>query len=121
MVYKKLFVKEMEPSTSWSTTGTAKFYNRPDLQVGGAPRVDKYRRIMTILLKLAIISAYNLNGEIRGSDGNFIPRSDIIKLTSISFSKDRQITGEDAYISLLSRARIDPSLLTNECIRRNLE
>ena len=39
MSNKKLFVKEMNPSATWSTPGTAKFYNRPDIQVGGAPRV----------------------------------------------------------------------------------
>ena len=121
MAYKKLFVKDMEPSTRWSSPGTAKFYNRPDIQVGGAPCVDKYRRIMNILLKLASIGAYNEYGEIRGSHGRFIPRSDIIKLISISFSKDKQVAGEDEYIYLLSRAKVDPTLLTNDRIRRRLE
>lgn len=80
----------------------------------------KIHRLLKIIMKLAKIDGYDLNGRIRLSDGSYMERSSLVDLLTHAMSAGRIIIGEDAFIDLLKRANIEPELIINENVRAKL-
>lgn len=73
-----------------------------------------------IILKLASSGSYDLNQNIKGRDGHFIPETDVSQLTAYAISHEPYIKGKKEFADLLTRIGVDPALVANETIRRRM-
>lgn len=84
-----------------------------DDQVGG--RIStKLREQIFLILRLASIGAYNGAGELRDTDGRFVPGTDIVKMIDHAFTPDKSAEGEDLFVKLLRSAKINPDSIVNK-------
>lgn len=70
-----------------------------------------------IILKLGKIQGYDDNRQILGSDGAYIPGTDVIMLVNEAMTPKRVLNGLEDFIKLLSKAKIDPDIIVNDNIR----
>src|SRR5882672_1023893 len=81
---------------------------------------EKLIKQLKIILKLARIDAYNLDGQIKGADGQYMSRSDIIHLLQHSMTPGKLLIGEDEFVDLLHKANVEIDLIVNENVRSRL-
>lgn len=74
-----------------------------------------------IILKLGRINGYDENRRIIGSDGKYIPGSDVTMLMNEAINPKRVLVGIDEFVKLLDRAKVDPDSILNDNIRSKLE
>src|ERR1700677_698966 len=65
---------------------------------------EKLMKQLKIILKLARIDAYDLDGHIRGADSSMIYNSDILHLLSHAMTPGRLLIGESDFLKLLHAA-----------------
>jgi hypothetical protein len=82
--------------------------------------VDKIRRILNIIYKLAHINGYELDGRIIDLNGNPIINSNIVDLINHSLSYGKVLIGESEFIQLLNKAGVDPEYIINENVKVKL-
>ncbi|MDI9312526.1 MAG: hypothetical protein QM535_20110 [Limnohabitans sp.] len=102
-----------------------KFVNKVELnsvQEGQGSRRGNVKivNLLQIMSKLASIKGYNDNGNILGSNGEYIQNTDIASLLIHSMSPGKILNGEQEFIQLLKKADISPYLIINETIRAKL-
>lgn len=73
-----------------------------------------------IILKLGRIKGYDEGRRILGSDGSYVPGSDISMLLNEVMSPNRVLKGMDEFIKLLAKAKIDHDLILNDNIKAKL-
>jgi hypothetical protein len=73
-----------------------------------------------IILKLGSIKAYDDNRRILGSDGKYIPGSDITMLMNEAMTPKRTLIGLDEFVKLLHQTKVDPDIIMNDNIRSKL-
>src|SRR5712671_2265819 len=84
-------------------------------------QIDRLTRTFRIILSLAKISGYDDNGRILARDGvSYIQQSNIITLINNSLSLGRRPIGDEDFIALLRKAKVDPDLIVNETIKAQL-
>lgn len=74
-----------------------------------------------IVLKLGRIKGYDENRRILGSDGNYIPGSDVSMLMNEAMNPKRVLLGMEEFVKLLAKAKVDPDTILNDNIRSKLE
>ena len=79
---------------------------------------DNTSNTLSLALKLAKIKGYNEKNEISGTDGRFIPNSNIVNQIQTVLSEKGQIL--DSFIRLLNKAGVDPTLLKNNEAKKRL-
>ena len=62
--------------------------------------VEKLMRQLKIILKLARIDAYNLEGQIKDTHGQYMSRSDIIHLLQHVMTTGKLLVGEAEFIDI---------------------
>ena len=108
--YEKVVVGEDIPPSE-------KYLQKPKRE----PKFDKLMKALKIILKLARVDAYDLNGQVKDDEGNVIDNSDIARLTFQALSPGRVSVGEDEYIMMLFKAGIYPEELINDHYRNRLK
>ena len=93
-----------------------KYIRRPNRE----PRLDKLMRAIKIILKLARVDAYDLNGQVKDARGNVIEKSDVGRLTMQALNPGRLSIGEDQFIVMLHKAGIYPEELVNDHYKNKL-
>ncbi|RWR99124.1 hypothetical protein B4U79_14112, partial [Dinothrombium tinctorium] len=68
---------------------------------------------------LAKINAYDNEGRIRDSKGEFISNSSLIQLLSHAMTASRILLAEKEFIDLLYEADVDPDLIINDNVKMN--
>lgn len=84
-----------------------------------AHTLDRQKKLLTIILKLAQVKAYNEYGNIRATDGKY--RYDIVPLLTYALSRDQGVHGLDDFVALLKEAGVTPDLILNENLRMKLD
>lgn len=79
--------------------------------------LERNRRLIGIVLKLAEIKGYNDKFQIRNTDGRYLPNSDVITLVLHSISQGRSLEGLREFAALLKEANVNPEFITNENVR----
>lgn len=74
-----------------------------------------------IILKLGRIKGYDENRRILGSDGEYIPGSDVTMLMNEAMNPKRVLVGIEEFVKLLDKAKVDPDSILNDNIRSKLE
>jgi hypothetical protein len=74
-----------------------------------------------IILKLGRIKGYDENRRIRGSDGTYIPGSDISMLLDEATNPKRVLVGMEDFVKLLVKAKVNPEAILNDNVRSKLE
>lgn len=82
--------------------------------------MERQRRLLQIIMRIAAIRGYNENGNIKDRHGKFIEGTDIIPLILYSVTKERLVRGIDAYVDLLVEAKVPPDVITNENLKQRL-
>lgn len=84
------------------------------------PFLEKLINQLKIILKLAKIDAYDTSLRIKNNRGEFIEHSNIINLLQNATVLAKVLVGQDDFISLLFKAKVEPELIANENIRAKL-
>jgi len=80
----------------------------------------KVLNAINLIMKLAQIQGYNMDGKIRDKNGNFLEETDLALLVSNALNQQKFLFGEDAFVDLLREAKISPDMIGNENIKRKL-
>ena len=81
---------------------------------------QKMNDLLNIMLKLALIRAFDDKGRIRNKNGEYIENTDISLLLTNAMTPGRIIIAEEAFIELLKEANIPATLFRNENIKIKL-
>src|SRR5690349_11055664 len=79
--------------------------------------LERQKRLLSIVLKLAEVKRYNNHLEIRRRDGTFMQNTDLIALLLQAVTPGRILLGQQEFVDLLREARVDPELVANLNIR----
>lgn len=79
---------------------------------------ERQKKIMLILLKLALHGGYDSNGKIKTTNGD---HADLVPLLQMASSPGRNVKGVDDFVSLLHDAGVTPDLVINHVIREQLQ
>ena len=82
--------------------------------------IEKLNFIIELALKFAKINGYDEKGRIIGKNGEVIQNSNIINLFEYSMKDGKLLVGEDEFVHLLYKAKIDPENITNINIKNKL-
>jgi len=82
--------------------------------------IDKIRKLILIILKIAKHNAYNENFEIFNKDGKVIRDSDIVGLLNNALTYQKNLIGLDRFVEILHEARVDPNWIVNDSIKAKL-
>ena len=82
--------------------------------------MDRQRRLLQIIMRIASIQGYNDKGNIKDKDGKFLEGTDIVPLILYSVTKERLVKGIDSYVDLLIEAKVPPEVITNENLKQRL-
>jgi hypothetical protein len=98
------------------------FEEEGEEQAGGARTrpVDKLLRCLTIALRLARISGYDDQNRILGLDGVYQSDTDINALISYAVTSGKNLRGENEFVNLLYKAKVEPELICNETVKSRL-
>lgn len=86
-----------------------------------AHALNRQRKILTIIRKLAKIDGYNEQGQIKTRNGTFLERSDIATLVLWAVSQDKIIHGLQEFVELLKTAGVTADEVMNENLRIRLD
>ena len=81
---------------------------------------EKIHRFIIVILKLAKMNCYDDFLRIKSENGDFLDKSNIVDLLTNSMTVGKILYGEDQFIVLLSKAKVDPKLILNENVRNKL-
>src|SRR5258708_16916903 len=84
------------------------------------PMLEKLINQLKIVLKLARVNAYDANFRITNENGIFIENSNIINLLQNVTTPAKALIGQDAFVTLLHKAGVEPDLISNENIKIKL-
>lgn len=82
--------------------------------------LDRQRKLISIVLRLASFGGYDEDGRIIDEDGRSLPSSDIVALLLHALSPGRNVSGLNTFVSLLHRANISPDLIINGNVKQML-
>lgn len=82
---------------------------------------DRQRKLLSIIMKLALVKGYNNLGNIKLTDGTYLPKSDVTPLLLYVLSRDKPVTGISEFIELLREAGVTPDMVTNEGVKQKLQ
>ena len=85
-----------------------------------AHALNRLRKLLTIVLKLAKVQGYNDNYQIKGQDGNYIERTDLQSLLNWAVSQDKVMVGLNEFVDLLKKAGVTPEDVLNENLKVRL-
>lgn len=95
----------------------------PPVRRGNAIRnhaIDRQRRLLQIMMKLAAVSGYNEDGNLKNKDGTYNKETDIISLLMYALAREKAMRGIDQFVDLLLEARVPPMLITNENLKQKM-
>jgi hypothetical protein len=81
---------------------------------------ERLARLLKIILKVARVNGYDLEGRIRKNDGSLLPNSDIATLLNYAMTPGKVLIGESEFIDLLHKANVEPDLIINDNFRAKL-
>jgi hypothetical protein len=81
---------------------------------------ERLYKQLKIILKLAKIDAYDINGHIKNADGSFMQNSDILHLITHVMNPRRLLIGETEFINLLYKAGVEADLIANDNVKSRL-
>lgn len=126
---RKLELKEY--SSDEETTNVVQTGRGPESMDTGEPKLPKnsirahalnrQRKILTIIRKLARIEGYNDQGHIKGRNGSYLEKSDIATLVLWAVSQDKIIYGLQEFVDLLKAAGVTADEVMNENLRIRLD
>jgi hypothetical protein len=82
--------------------------------------IDKIRKLILIILKLAKHNSYNENFEIYNKNGSVIRDTDIVSLLNNALTFQRNLIGLDRFVEILHEANVDPNWIVNDNIKAKL-
>lgn len=80
-------------------------------------RGSRQRRMLQIVLRLALTNAYDDSGRFQTESGDHL---DIVPLILHALSPGRSVRGIDSFVDLLLRAGVDPDMIINPDVRTRL-
>ncbi|KAI1278129.1 hypothetical protein HDE_14405 [Halotydeus destructor] len=83
--------------------------------------VEKQRKLLRIVLKLAGVKGYNHLDQIKLKNGSYMQGTDIVILLIHALSPGKLITGLSEFVDLLHDAQVAPEMIINEHVRAMLE
>ncbi|KAI1291115.1 hypothetical protein HDE_07692 [Halotydeus destructor] len=83
--------------------------------------LERQRRMLKIIMKLAAVKGYNDLDHIRLEDGSYMRGSDLVPLLMHALSPGRIVVGLSEFVQLLHYANVEPELIVNETVRSMLE
>ena len=75
---------------------------------------------MRAVFKLALVNAYDEDGRIRNSKGEFIPNTNLVDLLVLAMTPKKDTHGIDEFVDRLAEANVDPEWFLNEHVKRLL-
>ncbi|KAI1289513.1 hypothetical protein HDE_08677 [Halotydeus destructor] len=82
--------------------------------------IERQRKLLRIILKLAAVNGYNDLDHIQLEDGSFLKGSDVVPLLMHALSPGKVVVGLKEFVDLLYRANVTPDLVTNENVKAML-
>lgn len=82
--------------------------------------IDKFHKLLNIVLKIAINRAYNEDYSINDEYGEKVAGSNIVSHLNNALSPGKILIGEENFIRILYESDIDPKWIVNENIREKL-
>lgn len=83
--------------------------------------LDRQRKFLSIILKIASINGYDAEGRIKLRDGRYMERSDILNLLTHALSPGRSVSGLQEFVELLREANVPSEMIINENVRAMME
>ncbi|KAI1308225.1 hypothetical protein HDE_00463 [Halotydeus destructor] len=83
--------------------------------------IDRQRKLLRLILKLANVQGYNDLDHIRMENGSYMQGSDIVPLIMHALSPGKLITGLKEFVDLLHFAQVTPDMVINENVRAMLQ
>lgn len=80
----------------------------------------KLINLLRVMSKLASIQGYDEEGRIQSRSGGYMNNTDIAFLLQNSMAPGKLIVGQDEFIHLLIKAKVNPDLILNENVRSKL-
>lgn len=123
---KKLVVKEYSSDEEEEQTG-GNISEKMVTQDDGLPKnfikahaMNRQRKLLSIILKLAKVDGYNDNLQIKGANGSYLEKSDIVRLLLWSVSQDKFMYGLNEFVDLLKKAGVTSEDVLNENLKARL-
>ena len=82
---------------------------------------DRQRKLLNIVMKLALVRGYNDHGHIKLQDGSYMPKTDVGTLLLNALAREKPVQGISEFVDLLREAGVSPTWITNENVRQKLE
>lgn len=82
--------------------------------------VDRQRKLLSIVLKLAHSGAYNGSGTLMKPDGTPLYEADLINLLLYTLSPGRMIKGLSEFVEILRHAGVTPDEILNNTVKEML-
>lgn len=79
--------------------------------------LERQRKIMSVVLKLAQHGSYDADGVLIRTDGSRVEESDLIELLLFAMSRGRLIRGLDDFARILAKAGVTPDEVINSQVR----
>ncbi|KAI1299853.1 hypothetical protein HDE_03677 [Halotydeus destructor] len=83
--------------------------------------VERQRKLLKIIMRLAAINGYNDTENIKLSDGSYMSDSDIVSLLMHVLSPGKLVNGLKEFVDLLHTAGVTPDLIVNENVKAMLQ
>ena len=87
---------------------------------GSKHAFQKVPVMVRTIFKLALVNAFDEEGRIRNSKGEFIPNTNLVDLLALAMTPRKDIYGIDEFVDRLAEARADPVWFSNEHVSRLL-
>jgi hypothetical protein len=95
---------------AYSSDGSS---DEDEIQTGSGIN-NNFKRAVNIMLKLSRINAFDELGQICGEDGSYIPHTSVESLISCTQRRSPIIYGEQAFLKLLHKAKVELDDIVNE-------
>lgn len=79
--------------------------------------LDRQRKLLAVILKLAQNGSYDDTGFLVRSDGSRLEEADLISLLLFAMSPGRTVTGLEDFIKILARSGVKPDDVINDQVR----
>jgi hypothetical protein len=83
--------------------------------------MDRQRKMLSVVLKLASCGGYDRTGRIKLKDGSYMENSDVISLVMYTLSPGKSMKGISEFVDLLHSAGVAPNEVINANVRELLE
>lgn len=82
--------------------------------------LDRQRKLLKIILKLASVNGYDNNERIKLRDGSYLDQSDVVSLLLYTLSPGRKVHGLEQFVDLLKEAGVTSDMVINENVKSML-